>query len=132
MKNSGFAWLVVLPFCFFSCRENRTSKATVSITTVSISQKEFDFGEIKIKDSVGHKFGITNTGPNPLLIKDVKASCGCTTSNWTRHLVKKDSSASIDVAFNARAAGIFRKSIVVELNADTPYIVFYIKGVVVE
>ncbi len=62
--------------------------------------KEIDFGthdEGAILDTV---FKFTNTGEVPLVISNVKTSCGCTTPYWPKKPIKPGESDVIKVKFN--------------------------------
>ena len=54
------------------------------LTTVALSESNFDFGKIKKGDKVEHVYEITNTGTNPLIISEVKPGCGCTAPDFTK------------------------------------------------
>ena len=62
-------------------------------------------------------FRFTNTGNAPLLIADVKASCGCTKPGWDKKPVMPGQSGTIRVNYNTMITGHFRKTIVVHTNA---------------
>ncbi len=100
---------------------------------ISFIQKEFDFGTFP--ESAGlvvHDFKFTNTGKVPLILNDVKASCGCTTPEWTKEPVLPGKSGSIRVTFNPKnRPGTFNKTIQVNSNADLPVVTLAIEGVVV-
>ena len=50
-----------------------------NVTTLSFNRLEHDFGKV-IEDTDNFtEFMVTNTGDKPLIISNVKASCGCTT-----------------------------------------------------
>ena len=42
------------------------------------------FGTVKEGTQATHEFNFTNTGNAPVVISDVKASCGCTTPDFTK------------------------------------------------
>ena len=63
--------------------------------------REVDFGthdEGEIMDTV---FRFTNTGEVPLVISNVKTSCGCTTPYWPKKPIKPGESDVIKVKFNS-------------------------------
>jgi hypothetical protein len=81
---------------------------------------------------VVHDFEFTNTGKVPLILNDVKASCGCTTPEWTKEPVLPGKSGSIRVTFNPKnRPGSFSKTIQVNSNADLPVVTLVIGGVVI-
>ena len=92
---------------------------------------EHDFGKIKEGDKVEYDFKFTNTGEAPLLISDVKASCGCTTPDWPRNLVQPGKSDVIKVVYNsAGREGEFSKGIVITANTYPNNKTIKISGIV--
>src|SRR5580698_10167170 len=47
-------------------------------------EESFTFGEVPEGPQVTHEFKFTNTGKEPLVLSNVKASCGCTTPSWPK------------------------------------------------
>ena len=108
-------------FCvLFSLFSHFYLEGQESKPVISFNQKEYDFGTFP--ESAGlvvHDFQFTNTGKVPLILKDVKASCGCTTPEWTREPVLPGKSGNIRVSFNPKnRPGSFSKTIQVNSNAD--------------
>jgi len=100
---------------------------------IKFSETEHDFGTIRESDgSRRYGFAFTNNGKTPLIVSNVKATCGCTATEWTREPVLPGKSGVIHVVFDPRKqSGAFRKSVVVTSNsADSPTPV-YVKGVVI-
>ena len=54
------------------------------LTTLALSEANFDFGKLKKGDHVEHIYEVTNTGKNPLIISQVKPGCGCTVPDYTK------------------------------------------------
>jgi hypothetical protein len=75
-------------------------------------------------------FNFTNKGKAPIVLNDVKASCGCTVPEWTRTPVAPGEKGSIKVTYNTNNVGAFSKSITVNSNAKNSPVVLTIKGVV--
>lgn len=73
MKKSIFSLLFLI-----GCA---TMSSAQEITFTEVSH---DFGEFDERDgSVSHDFHFTNTGDQPLLIKQVITGCGCTSAKWS-------------------------------------------------
>ena len=89
-----------------------------------------DFGEIPQGKPVSVEFNFTNTGDEPLLIADVKTSCGCTASDYTKEPVAAGKSSKIKVTYNAAAIGVFTKAITVNFSDAASQKVLTIKGTV--
>ncbi len=78
-----------------------------------------NFGEVKEEGgSVSHKFNFTNTGDKPLVITNVHASCGCTSTNYTRTPVKPGGKGFVEASYNPKyRPGNFTKTITVTTNS---------------
>lgn len=100
---------------------------------ITFKDKIHDFGEIKeASGSVENKFIFTNTGKAPLIISNVKASCGCTTPGWTKEPVMPGKEGYIIAKYNpVNRPGVFNKSLTITSNASNQTEVIYIKGRVI-
>ena len=95
---------------------------------IEFETTEHDFGNIPRGGDGTYEFVFKNTGEAPLILTNVRSSCGCTVPEWPKKPIKKGKEASIKVRYNTRIIGGFSKSITVYSNAgDTP-VVLRIKG----
>ena len=99
---------------------------------IEIAEKTYDFGTIKEEDGrVSHVFTFKNVTEGALTIKNVRASCGCTTPAWSREPIAPGAEAQITVTYNASGRpGAFHKSVTVTLSNGTEDFtnVLFIKG----
>ena len=104
------------------------SQANKPVAT--FDEKVFDFGEIKEDGGkVTHSFNFKNTGDQPLIIHNVRASCGCTSPEWTRQPVQSGKTGFVKATFDPRnRPGNFNKSIMVYTNGQESTIVLRITG----
>ena len=99
---------------------------------VEFNERTHDFGTVK--EEVGKittVFTFTNQFLAPLTIKSVRASCGCTTPNWSKEPVAPKAKGEITVTYSTtNRPGSFTKSITVVLTNGTEDFteVLYIKG----
>lgn len=64
--------------------------------SITFEEPSHDFGTIKEENGPAEfDFKFKNTGSEPLKILNVKASCGCTTPNWTREEVAPGEKVSL-------------------------------------
>ena len=78
-----------------------------------------DFGPIKQGDVVEHTFKFKNVGEVPLVITDIKASCGCTTPSWPKEPVAPNEEGEILVKFNSKGKiGLQQKNITITANVE--------------
>ncbi|GAA5220631.1 DUF1573 domain-containing protein [Membranihabitans marinus] len=100
-------------------------------TTVEFESKRYDFGDVVSGDKVKNVFKFTNTGSEPLIISDVKASCGCTAPSWPKEPIAPGESSEIEAIFDtAGKSGAQTKSITVTANTDPSSIVLILEGLV--
>lgn len=92
---------------------------------------EHDFGDIEEGSKVTYTFVVTNRGRDPLTLRSVRPSCGCTTPSFTAEPIEPGGAGEIVVEFNsAGRPGPFRKSIHVTAEAGEKEIAetLYITG----
>lgn len=91
---------------------------------------DHDFGTVNEEGGpISQEFVFTNTGNAPVIISNVKASCGCTTPSWTKEPVAPGEKGTVVAQYNPNnRPGAFRKSITITSNADPGNQVLYIKG----
>ncbi|HZH71059.1 MAG TPA: DUF1573 domain-containing protein [Mariniphaga sp.] len=91
---------------------------------------EHDFGTFKESDGVQTvTFKFTNKGKVPLILNNVRASCGCTTPKWTREPVLPDGTGEIQVSYDPKnRPGAFSKTVMVTSNAENGTTILRIVG----
>lgn len=83
-------------------------------------EETHDFGTIKEGPEAVFDFIFTNVGKEPLIIQDCKASCGCTTPDWTKAPVLPGQKGKISVKYDTKGRpGTFNKSIFIASNAKS-------------
>jgi D-alanyl-D-alanine carboxypeptidase len=115
-----------------------TAPAVTTPATPSTTQPEFlfeteshDFGTVPEGTQATYEFKFTNTGKEPLIISNVRASCGCTTPKWSNEPIAPGKTGTITASYNSSGRpGPFTKTITVESNAKTTPKVLTINGVV--
>jgi len=97
---------------------------------IKFEEEIYNFGQVpEDGGKVSHTFRFTNEGEQPLVVHNVKASCGCTTPDWTRKPVKPGDGGYVKATFDPmRRPGNFNKSIIVRSNAKESTVVLRITG----
>lgn len=89
-----------------------------------------DYGKI-IKGADGKRvFEFTNIGSSPLIITNVKASCGCTVPKKPDQPIMPGEKGQIEVSYDTKRVGGFSKAITIFSNAKTSRKMIKIKGYV--
>jgi len=99
---------------------------------MAFDSQTHNFGTIKEEDGpVTHKYIFTNTGSIPLVIKEVRASCGCTASDWTKEPVLPGNKGFVSATYNpVGRPGPFTKTVTVTSNATNSPITLRFNGTV--
>ncbi|MCX8113299.1 MAG: DUF1573 domain-containing protein [Bacteroidia bacterium] len=113
----------------------RTSVALLSLSLlwaqITFEKSEYDFGEVIEGPPAVHTFIFKNIGSKPVKLTSVKASCGCTTPNWTQEAVPPGGTGQIQVSYDTKGRpGNFIKTVTVQHDADDKPVILTIKGVV--
>ena len=118
--------IFLLSLLFFAFTQVLQAQA---VAEISFATEKHSFGELEEGPKVSHEFKFVNTGKAPLILSNVKASCGCTTPSWPKDPVLPGEEGVILVTYNtAKRPGSFNKSITITSNASTPTKVIYISG----
>lgn len=118
MKNIIlFATLILLATAASYAQVNKlTGNNTQGSAKIVWDKETFEFGEIPQGVPVSTTFKLTNNGTAPLLISDVKTSCGCTAPSFTKEPILPGKSGIIKLQYNAASIGAFNKSATVFTN----------------
>ncbi|RKE92195.1 DUF1573 domain-containing protein [Ichthyenterobacterium magnum] len=130
---------------FTSCKEDASSKinsenvaaaaerdaTSGDFPTITFEETEHDFGTIVNGTPVETKFKYKNTGNSPLVVSNIKSTCGCTVpSDWNREPLAPGESAEFTVKFNGKGKGAVTKSITLTTNTEKGSEVVKIKSFV--
>jgi hypothetical protein len=134
MKKILASVLFVVVTFTISCSQTPATAEKKSVLGAAIEFKttDHDFGTIEKGGNGTYEFVFTNTGTEPLVLSNVRSSCGCTIPQWPKDPIKSGESASIKVIYDTQRIGNFTKSISVYSNAQEAPIMLQIKGVVID
>jgi hypothetical protein len=115
--------VIIVLIAFIGLTQQANAQAKIEFKTDII-----DYGEI-VKGSDGLRiFEFTNTGDAPLIVSNVKSSCGCTVPSKPEGPVAPGESSTIEVKYDTKRIGPIRKTVTVYSNADQPIVSLKIKG----
>lgn len=95
---------------------------------VKWDKTEMNLGTLKLNHPVDVDFTLTNIGKTPLVIKEVKTSCGCTVASYTQEPVLPGNSTTITAKYNAKSPGGFHKSVTILMNTEEGSQLLVLKG----
>lgn len=109
----------------------------VCFITLTVSAQEFKFetetinyGKIAVGSEGTRVFEFTNVGDAPLIIKDIKSTCGCTVPKKPEAPIMPGQKGEISVSYDTKKPGGFSKQITVLSNAKKKRTMLKIKGFV--
>lgn len=132
--KKALALLVVAVFTIsISCSQSSETdvKTDKKAPFIKFEFVEYDYGTIYQDDDGTCEFVFKNTGKDPLVLSNVRPSCGCTVPKWSKEPIKGGDQSGIEVKYNTKRAGSFSKSITVYSNATNSPVVLKIKGNVI-
>lgn len=99
-------------------------------------EDEVDFGVIEEGEILTYTFNFINSGKDTIRLteenRDVRPSCSCTASEYSKEKIGPGGSGKIKAGFNTTGRlGIFNKTILIS-QRGTPYKTLLIKGVVIK
>jgi hypothetical protein len=97
---------------------------------LAVDNPEFRFGKISQGEKVEHVYVLKNTGKSDLLIRSVKASCGCTAVQPAKKVISPGESIDIKMVFNsAGKVGNQNKTVTVITNdPKKSKMILWVKG----
>ncbi|SDB45169.1 Protein of unknown function [Flavobacteriaceae bacterium MAR_2010_188] len=134
MKKMILGLSALCMVAFTSCKDDASSKIKSenvaeaaerdadagSFPTISFDETEHDFGTVINGTPVETKFVYKNTGDSPLVVSNIKSTCGCTVpSDWNKEPLAPGESAEFTVKFNGKGTPGNQVSKVVTLTTNT-------------
>lgn len=133
MKKFVIALSAVCMIAMSSCKEDATQKideknlaeAAVrdakasNYPVIEFDKKEHDFGEIESGTPVETVFSYKNIGKAPLVITDIKSTCGCTVpKDWSRKPLEPGASEKFTVKFSGKGSNKVSKTVTITANTE--------------
>ena len=133
MKKIILALSALSLIAFTSCKEDASKKINESnvaeaaerdassgkFPILQFDETSHDFGEIAANQPVETVFKYKNVGDAPLVITDIKSTCGCTVpEDWSREPLAKGESGQFTVKFNGSGSNKITKTITVTANTE--------------
>ena len=100
---------------------------------ISVTPEAWDLGKIPQQTTHSKVIGVYNVGGAPLLIQNVRTSCGCTTTQISTKEILSRQSATLEVSFfSGSFRGVNTKKVYITSNdPKTPTVTFVLTAEVV-
>lgn len=147
MKQLTLFFAVMLFSVFSLSAQSTSAKASASTATaagitvaaenpnapeITFDKTVHDYGTIEYNGDGKCEFKFTNTGKEPLILTNVRSSCGCTVPKWPREPILPGQSEVINVEYKTNRIGRINKTITVQSNGKTSSVVLRIQGQVLK
>ncbi|WP_372755862.1 DUF1573 domain-containing protein [Mariniflexile sp.] len=134
MKKILLVLSTVALVAFTSCKKNASDKIEEANVTaaaerdanatkfpkIEFNKTEHDFGEITKGTAVETTFTYKNTGNAPLVITNIKSSCGCTVpQDWSKEPLAPGETGKFTVNYNGAGPNKITKTITVSANTES-------------
>ncbi len=129
MKKLSIIFALLLVAAFTA--NSQTASPKPDGPEITFTNLEHDYGTVTQGGDGACVFNFKNTGNEPLILSDVRKSCGCTTPTWSQEPVLPNQNGAINIGYNTNNIGTFNKTITVISNATNATVTLVIKGQVV-
>jgi hypothetical protein len=115
---------LIITILLFSCNNYTTSNNA----KINFPNTEHDFGLLEYKKGAEFEIEFKNSGDTPLVIQNVKTSCGCTIPKWPKKPIKPGKKEALLIKYDSAYPGKFKKTIAVFFNGEDSPVNLTIKG----
>ncbi|MDR2009669.1 MAG: DUF1573 domain-containing protein [Bacteroidales bacterium] len=125
--------MLVLSFnlCFSQSKEEESKEKVNKQSVLIFKNTVYDYGTINKGDDGTAIFQFKNITKDNVQLTNVKASCGCTDTDWSREPIKKKKTGEIKVKYDTNIVGKFHKIIYVYIDKLENPLKLEIKGEVI-
>ena len=102
------------------------------VAKIEFESETIDYGTIEKGSDGVRVFKFRNTGDAPLIVSNVKSSCGCTVPKKPTEPILPGENGEIEVKYDTNRVNPIRKTITVTSNAETQTVALKIKGTVID
>ena len=120
--------ILILSVGLFNATSNKVESKPSKVAIISFETEVIDYGTIEQHSDGERLFAFTNEGDAPLLITNVKTSCGCTVPSYSKEPILPGKSGELKIKYDTKRPGAFTKTITVTSNAEGGNKILKIKG----
>ncbi|OUR92705.1 hypothetical protein A9Q87_06620 [Flavobacteriales bacterium 34_180_T64] len=132
-KNSKITTIFSMLICLIiSTTLFSQNTANTDIGVLDFEAEIIDYGSINKNDNGLRTFKFTNRGTAPIIIADVKTTCGCTIPKFSKKAILPGETGEIEIKYDTKRVGVFSKTITVLSNADETSKKLKIKGTIIK
>lgn len=103
-----------------------------STAILKVDSNVVDFGTIDQSANGRKIIKVTNTGNAPLILHEVKGSCGCVILDYPKKPILPNETAHINIAYNVLKLGKISRTVTILSNAKKKRKIIKVRGKVVK
>lgn len=103
-------------------------EAVSSKAVMTFESTVVDYGTIENGGEPLRVVKFTNTGTEPLVIKNARGSCGCTVPTWEKEPIAPGQSSTIEIRYDTKRTGPINKSVTITTNEGSDTHVLQVIG----
>ncbi|MEY3398541.1 MAG: hypothetical protein RL220_1135 [Bacteroidota bacterium] len=117
-----FSFTIILAALLVAGCGSEQEKPKVEVTNaggpfLTVDKENHDFGKMAFGSDASCVFTISNTGDQPLILSECKATCGCTVPECNKEPIAPGETSEIKVTYDTKHKGPFNKLIKVYSNS---------------
>ena len=120
--------LFISNFSFSQTNTNKDLDKTSKPTSIVFKNTVYDFGTVEYGEEAIGEFVFKNISKSPIRLTNVRASCGCTGTDWPREEIKRRKKGTITVTYDTKRVGKFHKNVYVYVDGNKNPIQLEVKG----
>lgn len=102
---------------------------TNNVAKITFSELSYEYARVDEGAVVSHDFSFVNTGKVPLIISNVRSTCGCTVADWPKTAIAPGEGGVIPVRFDTKnKSGRQNKPITITANTIPAKTTIYLNG----
>jgi len=107
---------MLLTTALWAQTQNGSAAGNTADAKVKFVKESIDFGKTQLNKPVTVDFEFTNITKEPILVEAARASCGCTTPNWTKEPILPGKKGKVTATYSANGVGQQSKTIWVKFK----------------
>lgn len=126
-----FALILCIGFFGLSINAQKqmtTKKVDENAPVFKFDKRVVNYGEIAHNSDGLRVLKFTNIGKSPLIISNVKGSCGCTVPTSPKEPIMPGKEGEIKIKYATNRIGPFSKTVTITSNASQPSVIIPVKG----
>ncbi len=124
---------ILTSITFVTAQKQGVKKEAKPVSALEWVQPDANLGKVPYRVPATATYEFVNKGDKPVIITNVRTTCGCTSRQYSKEPIKPGEKSQIQATYNAARLGNFTKSVIVTTNEPgvSPK-VLKIRGVVVQ